>query len=343
MFKSILRAISLLTPCITWGGPLPPQGVWAGHVGENAIVACFNEGSQWTTYASYYYIHQLQPITLHTRESNRLWHESDAGTWELSAPDNGVVTGLRSDKKTKETIPIKLRYVDGSDDKTACARDSYNTRLETTPPVETSERKIFSPGRSYRTLRFAGQETIKLFGTDLAIGSINLELKLDQSKEAISSYFRQRREFLGRVGYPGVDDQRTEPIYWDAKFITVRFAFWAAGEGRGGAYSDHRTWDARTGHQIDLWQWIGASSAAPKLPPKLEKLLYKDMKQTPECIGGYRGQGIFTLKLAKSGLIFEEDAWGEGCEKVFFVSYDKLRPFLSPEGRRAVGLALRKK
>lgn len=332
-----LIAILLLIPAFVCAGPVPPQGVWSGTIGTKAIIACFNEGSSWTSYASYYYVDYLKPIVLTTIDTDSFWHEEkDTGLWELSAPANGAVVGTWSNPKTKKNLPIKLGFVDGSDDKTACARDSYNSRLEATPRVEAAKFIQFSQGRSYRKLRFAGQETIELLGPDPAIDRINSLLKLDQSKEAIDSYFKQRREFLGRVGYPAVDERLTEPTYWDANFITVRFYIWVAGEGRSGISNEYRTWSTRTGEEIDLWQWIGASSSDPRLPPKLKKLLYRHIKESPECTDGYRGQGSFTLTLAKSGVHFDEDAWGDGCEKSFFISYEKLLPFLSPTGRQAV-------
>ena len=118
---------------------------------------------------------------------------------------NGAIAGTWRNGKGK-TLPINLTFVDGNDDESACARDSYNMRLEISPKIETGKIVQFSPGRSYRKLRFAGQETIELLGLDPALNQINSLLKLDQSRGAIDAYFQQRREFLGRVGYPAVDE-----------------------------------------------------------------------------------------------------------------------------------------
>ena len=337
MLRTVL-ALFFLIPTSVGAGPMPPQGVWSGTIGTKAIIACFNEGSRWVSYASYYYIDYLKPIVLTTREVGSFWHEeNDSGQWELNAPFDRVVLGTWTDPKTKKTLPIKLHLIDGSEDKTACARNSYNSRLEVPPKIEVLKMIQFSQGRAYRKLRFAGQETIELFGPDPAIKRINSLLKLDRSKAAVESYFQQRREFLGRVGYPAVDERLTEPTYWDANFITVRFYLWVAGEGRSGISNEYRTWNTKTGEEIDLWRWIGASSKNPRLPPKLVKHLYRGVTETPECASGYRGQGDFTLKLAKSGLQFDEEAWGDGCEKSFFISYEKLFPFLTPAGKQAVG------
>lgn len=344
MLARTLVAISLLIPTFACAGPAPPQGVWSGSIGTKAIVACFNEGSRWTSYASYYYVDHLKPIALATRDTDSFWHEQDnTGSWELSAPANGMVLGTWSHPKTQKTLPIKLAFVDGGDDGTACARDSYNSRLEIAPKVEPTKSIQFSKGRSYRKLRFGDQETIELFGPDLAIDKINALLKLDKSKEAIDSYFRQRREFLGRVGYPAVDDMRVEPSYWDAHYITIDFYRWTAGEGRSGISIHHSTWSTVTAEAIDLWAWLGSTSSEAKLPAKLQKYLFRLEKPSPDCQGGYRGQGQFILTLSKSGLNIFEDAWGSGCEKSFFLPYTKLLPFLSSQGTTAIKAMLARK
>lgn len=319
-----------------------PQGVWKGVIGTKAIIACFNVGSPWVAYGSYYYVDYLSPIALSTRETDSYWHEEgDTGRWELSAPVNGTVSGTWKNAKGK-TLPINLTSIDGNDDESACARDSYNARLETRPKIEVGKIVQLSSERSYRTLRFAGQETIELIGPDIALNQINSLLKLDQSKEAVDAYFQQRREFLGRTGSPSVDERHAEPTYWDSNFITIRFYEWIAGTGRSGISTQYRTWDTKTGAEIDLWSWIGSSSSDAKLPSKLKTFLYTQ-DESSECADGYRGEGDFTLTLDKTGLHIDEDAWGSGCEKSFFIPYEKLNPFLSPSGKQAINLIVGEK
>lgn len=337
MLWRLLVLLLLLTPFTVSAGAASPQGVWSGTIGTKAVVACFNKGSPWTAYGSYHYIDHLKPIALTTRDTDSYWHEQgNTGQWELAAPANGVIAGTWRNGKTGKALLINLALVDGNDDESACARDSYNARLESRPKVERGKIVQFSLGRSYQKLRFAGQETVELFGPDPALDRLNSLLKLDQSKEALDAYFQQRREFLGRVGNPGVDERYAEPTYWDSNFITIKFHLWVAGEGRRGISIDHRTWSTQTGDEVDLWQWIGASSNNPQLPPKLKKFLYRHVKEPPECKSGYRGEGIYALTLDKAGLHFDEDAWGDGCEKSFFVPYEKLGPFLSPIGKQVV-------
>ena len=331
----ILLVSMLLIRCAAGATAVVPQGVWQGTLGKKAIVACFNKGFPGSSYGSYYYLDHLEPIAI-TRDRDAYWHErNDTGLWELSVPVSGLISGVWRNPKNRKNLPIKLALVDGEKDDIACARDSYNARLETYPKVIVGKWVQFSVGRFFRKLEFAGQLTIELFGPDAATRRLNSILKLDRSREAIAAYFAQRREFLGRVGHPAVDERDTEPVYWDPNFIQIRFYQWAAGEGRSGISIMHRTWNTRTGTEIDPWKWL-AGSADEGLPPKLKKFLYGNMKESSECEDGYKGEGSYTLLLNKTGINFEEDAWGNGCEKSFFLTYGELRPFLSPAGILAV-------
>lgn len=342
MIRLRLFLLMQFLPLTVLAGAASPQGVWSGTVGKKAVIACFNKGSTWTAYGSYYYIDYLTPIALHTQEEDdSYWHEGDTGKWKLTTPVNGAIMGTWRNEKTGKTFPINLTLVDGKDDESACARDSFNIRLENRPKIKKGKIVQFSPGRSYRKIQFAGQETIELFSMDPAIDKLNTQLKPDLSTEAIDAYFQQRREFLGRVGYPAVDERHTEPKYWDSNFITIEFYLWVAGEGRRGISNEYRTWNLRTGEEVDLWNWIEGSSSNANLPPKLKEYLYRDItEESPDCSNGYRGEGIFTLTLGKTGLNIDEDAWGDGCEKMFFIPYQELGPFLSPTGKQAVNSIL---
>ena len=333
-----IASVLLLVPCVALAEPAVPQGVWSGTIGSSAVTVCFNAAPY---YASYYYNDIREPIGISRHEADWLWHESSipstTGMWALSKPVHGQLAGTWRDPKTQTSLPIHLRFVDGDNDERACARDTYNLRLETPPKVEIGKYVQLSPDRSYRKLRFAGQETIELTGPDLAIRKINAILKLDRSKEAINAYFQQKREFLGRMGSPTVDLRTTDPTFWDSNFITVRFNAWVAGEGRSGISNTYRTWNLKTGEEVNVWHWLGVRSDDAALPSALQQHLYRHVKESSECkVNYYRGKGVFTLVLTKAGLNIYEDAWGSGCDKHFFVSYKNLMPFLSPAGKQAV-------
>ncbi len=329
MVRRLPFLLMLLMPSTVLAGAASPQGVWSGTIGTKAIVACFNKGSPWTAYGSYYYLDHLIPIALHTREKDSYWHEGDTGTWELTAPLNGPIVGTWRNGKTGKALPISLTLVDSKDDETACAQDSYNSRLESRPKIEKGKIVQFSPGRSYRTLRFAGQETVELVGPDPALDKLNTLLALDQSKEAVEAYFQQRREFLGRVGYPAVDEQHTEPTYWDAHFITLRFFSWTAGEGTRGIATEYRTWNVETVEEVDLWNWFGLKPH--QMSPRLKRLFLKNKRDAPEC--QYK---TYQLVLEKTGFRFFDEGSDDDCGYELRISFRKALPLLTTAGKRQV-------
>lgn len=337
----ILCSVWLFCPLAVGANAAQLKGVWEGAVGTKAVTACFN--SDFPS-GSYYYKQFLKPIQLTVQDTDTYWHEeNETGLWDLVAPVEGVIRGRWRNPKTKVTVPIQLRLISGAGVGNACMLDAYNAAIEKLPKIETGKIIRFAPSRSYRKIRFAGQETVELFGPDPATARINHLLKLDTSKKAVDAYFQQRREFLGRVGIPAVDEVDVDPEYWDTNFITVNFYTWTAGEGRNGISNIYQTWNVVTGEEVNLWGWLGAKSSETKLPPKLHQYLFKGTKPSPECQNGYRGQGEFILKLGKTGLNIFEEAWGDGCEEDFSIPYAKLLPFLSPEGKLAVKSILKNK
>ncbi|TXR53719.1 hypothetical protein [Reinekea thalattae] len=338
MVRTVASFMFLAISSLALARPITIEGVWQGTLGSKDIVACFNEVSGYS-WSSYYYLDYLTPIQLTTSDEEPYWSEyEDTGFWELGTPNNETLLGTWRHPTTSKTLPIKLNYIDGREDTEACSRDSFNQRLETYPKVEISELMTFSPERQYRELSFAGRATVQLTGPDPAIDKINQMLKLDKSEEVIQDYFDQRREFLGRFGLPVTDSHDVGIEYWDEHVISIGHYFWAAGTGRNGMWNETKTWSAKTGEEVDLWQWIGSNEDSKKLDPKLKAYLLKGYHDcAPDHY--YRTRDVFEVRLNKDGgLQIYEDAYGDGCERFFSVTFEELLPFLSPEAKEIMGL-----
>ncbi|MCL2021966.1 MAG: hypothetical protein FWG81_07730 [Betaproteobacteria bacterium] len=133
MIAWLLILLALFTPFAALATESAPQGVWSGTLGTKAIVVCFNGSGE----GSYYYVAYLDPIYL-KKESN-YWYEYEPSNkkiqqLDLSVPKNNAITGTWSNLETGKTFPINLTLVDGNDDERACARDSFNLRLEKNIP-----------------------------------------------------------------------------------------------------------------------------------------------------------------------------------------------------------------
>lgn len=333
-----------------------PRGVWEGTLGTKSIVACFN--AEFPS-GNYFYKQYKKAIPLSRVEKDSFWHEGGyTGLWLLEPAKGNTLTGTwKSVKGTPVTLPIRLDLSDATGGDKACGSDGYAGLLEAPPKIETGKKEEFAAGRSFRRLRFAGQETIELSGPEPTLAAINRELRrdFDTGKDTIKEYFDKRREFLGRVGVPAEDENTANPSYWSSQWLSIRNYTWAAGTGRSGISWFHRTWDLQTGRQVDPWSWFGPrpqlqSQKAPgqisgtgssPLPPKLRRFLFRyadiqPSKAEENCRSNYEDDASYDLTLEAKGMRFSQPAYGNGCEIEIEVPYAELGPVLTSAGKAAV-------
>lgn len=326
------------------------QGVWEGTLGAQNIVACFNGDTAGS--GSYYYLRYLKPIQLQREKDGAGWFESrydskaskdvKTGSWSLQTMDNGRLKGEWKNPEGSRSLPLELAQISDEGGELPCASNSYNDRLETVQPVAVGKQEVFE-GKPFRRLRAGGEETLELLVDGPGIAKINrvLRSKLPRTKAAMQHYFATRREFLGRTGLAAEDETYAEPTYWTVDWVTVRDYRWAAGYGANGITQRFRTWDARSGEEIDPWTWVGAHSdpdtpGIGSLPAKLKAFLAKGYEPDSACKENNDIGGSYFLTLEKTGLRFWVMPDGSGCDKDFLVPYAKLSPFLTERGRAAV-------
>lgn len=327
-------------------GPL--RGVWNGMLGKHSIVACFN-GDGYTYSGSYYYVRHLAPIQLTKEKSAHDWIEQGStGTWTLDMPADKRISGRWTSPDKKTQLPIHLELIVGSEKDKACASDLYNKKLEEFPKLIVGQKKEYVR-KYFRTLRLGDVETLELLEQGPAIASINAQLRNDlpRSKEDLMGYFEVRREFLGRIGMAAEDQTIAEPSFWNALWVTVRSYRWTAGEGQGGIMWGYRTWNLRSGKEIDLWAWFGTKSfdhngqyskSWSQLPPKLMSFLFKDAgiditKINSDCSDNYAPTAEYQIELGADSMKFSQRPRGYGCEIDFSAPYEKLLPYMTAEGK----------
>lgn len=331
MIKTLLYLVATFLSLVASAETGPPIGVWSGTLGSKSIVACFN-GGEGSGYGSYYYKTFLKPIRLFTRNSGNVWYEDDeTGVWKLGESVNGIISGEWSSPKTNKTFPLYLELLTDKDsDVPACARDSYNLSLEKPPTVEIGKAIRISGKHAYRKLRFAGQETIELIGVEAGLSKINSVLKPDQSAGAVEGYFQQRREFLGRVGYPGGDDDEKNFRSWIGKLVTIVFITRPAGFGASSVGIDYRTWNVDSGEEVDLWSWFGLERR--RLSPAFKRLILGKMA-TDECLSGIQYKS-FALTIDKNSFRFSPVGPSDECPDNLDIPYVKAVKLMTPKGRQ---------
>lgn len=335
----------LLASGLAYGQSTPPVGVWSGTLGNKAVMACFNQGdalaAQDDIHGNYYYLDYLTPISLRRENSAAAWHEAqDTGVWVLDNPKDARLNGTWHHPKNTQTLPIQLRLLDTPDHVKACGQDAYHQPLEAMPSVIKGDITAFAPLKRYRSLRFANQETVQLFADAPGIASINAQLKLDKSEQALTAYFSKVRESLTDQGRLSLDENAVHVRYWDDYFISIEFYTWRAGYGRSGISVEHRVWNTTTGEEVNLWHWLASSSRETGLGLQFKQHLFNGQIIDEEC-EYYEGQDDFKLELSDQGLLVYEEAWGTGCEQSFTVSFAELLNFASPSGKVAIQQLLR--
>ncbi|WP_432725670.1 hypothetical protein [Variovorax sp. W6] len=333
-----------------------PKGVWEGTLGTKAIVACFN--SDYPS-GSYFYKQYKKAIALGRSDKDSFWREGgETGLWALDPVKGTTLSGTwKSVKGTPTTLPIQLNLTDATGGDKACASDGYAGQLEAPPKIEIGKKEEYATGRSFRRLRFAGQETIELSGPEPTLAAINRELRrdFDTGQETVKEYFDKRRQFLGQVGVPAEDENTADPSYWTSQWLSIRNYTWAAGTGRAGISWFYRTWDLQTGKQVDPWSWFGprpqpqpqkapgqiAGTESGPMPPKLRRFLFKyagiqPSKAEENCKSNYDEGAHYDLTLEAKGMRFSQPEYGTGCEIAIEVPYADLAPVLTPAGKAAV-------
>jgi hypothetical protein len=340
-----MNAYRLVIPLFFWlqinsalAMETPLNGVWQGQVGQSDIVVCFNGDQS----GSYYHSRHRMPIQLSADEKDNSWREQNStGVWKLDSPINGKLRGVWRDPGNVKTQIISLVSPTHQADAQPCASDSYNKALEAFPELKVGQIEAYQ-GKQYRTLKIADVETIELLAQDAASQKVNLKLRaiLPKTNADLVDFFATRRQFLGDMGLAAEGESFAEPYYWSSDWLTVHFYRWPPGYGAQGITLSYRTWNLRTGDEVDVWEWFGTKSygyidMAP-LPPKLKAHLLKTVIVEPDCDDNYFGQGDFHATLEPGGIKFWENAFGSGCEKEFTIPYKKLGPFLSEKGRAAI-------
>lgn len=326
-------------------------GVWQGKLGNSEITACFNFPSTYDNKGNYYYARHKTSINLSQPEGKKPWVESvDAenrsGSWELSKPQDGKLGGVWHHPSNGKTLPISLILVRPPAGKEEpCSSTAYNLALETFPALTTSRPMYLDKRKdvSFRSLRIADSITVELTGPGKGVPAINKQLReeLPKNMHDMADYFERRRNFLGTYGIAMDDEVHAEPTFWSTRYVTVNFYRWAAGMGRNGISMRFRTWDLQSGKEVDVWRWFGSKSEEGSydmsaLPLSLRQTLFKGVTVSDDCKTDYMGRGLYHLSLTDTGVKFWEEAYGSGCEQEFSLSYAKIRPFLTVEGKAAL-------
>lgn len=347
-----LLFLCVLGTSLAWADESELLGVWTGHLGDNEIVVCFSktdtekEGdtdAPW--YGEYHYTKYKETIPLWYEDG--VWQEYGenrgrlgghggfaTGRWWLKKTKGSRTSGVWEDVKNGKKLPLVLSLA-AKLTNDACTGEFYQGFLEVFPPLQ-DEGVREEHGRKYRALRTVNMSTLELLGDEPGLRKINQHLRdrLPKTRtDLVDLLLVDRNDLEGRELDDALD-------YWQPPFLAISTNDYALnGMGvplPGGAVDIQETWDTRTGEQVDVWGWF---------TPRLLKMVYKKAKLQSECedvrsiISSWRSPKPY---LTTRGILFNLATSPEtpqaihACAKSFFISYAKLGPFLTSQGRAAL-------
>jgi hypothetical protein len=336
-----------------WGSATPlgtsPQGVWSGTLGNNEVVACFDQRSENEgPHGSYYYARYSRPISLTPQASKGEWAEGPDARWILSSIDDSHFKGVWRRSDGHKDLPVHLSRLSDTSASQGCGSDAYNLPLEREAlQVAIGPIKYFGQKR-YRPISIAGVQLIELIDKAPGIAAINRQLRAelpggDGDVEALREQLRELVKTQGRYVF---DTVSAEPTEWNDRLVTIQLHRDFAGEGAAGAENGFRTWNVVSGAEIDPWRWFGGASERNAdlplpviartgvLPVKLKSYLLKVAHVGSECRAVYDESSVAGIHVSEIGIEFLlGDAFHPECMQNVLVSPEAMQPFLNTEGK----------
>jgi hypothetical protein len=329
-------------------------GVWKGTLGQQEIVACFNDGNT----GSFYTASGLRPKPLFHADKapDGAWQEGSAYSqasrfWALGEPASEALTGHW--REGDKNLPLQLRRVTrGEGEKKACAVDAFDAELLGTLRLAQDAPQQWGRHR-YRWTRWMVSDDAMCFDhleiLDDSAGARAFNQQFGKDQPAMKAELDDAlgvREFgLTEVG----DTQRylgehlMEIEFWNAHWLVLRFYTWAAGRGASGIDYWYRTWNLNTGEQVHPWEWFGqhsdwasqsandAESNRAQPDATLRKRLLAQMPAPAEKDENCYGSNCFSLWPTDAGLMVQN---GSGrCSRVYSVPYSRIKKFMTPAAR----------
>jgi hypothetical protein len=301
------------------------EGAWTGRIGNSAINACFSKSD-----GQYFYQRQLEGIQLSApEEKDDSWREPD-GTWKISRVTEFELEGVWLGDGKRLTIRLTrlgpLR--DGE-----CGAAYYE-------PVVNGIKYEFSDAHvgalPLRLVKSPLGQSFELKGTSPAIRQINFFSRRWRESQAINAFSCKLNG-----GEVGESELTAGSVIGHYLLVQENEPDNFCGGPHGNSAHATYLFDLRTGQKVNTYAWLANGEASLVEPaegkpkPPLRKLLEK-LNQRDDCEGmSYDVRAPFPTA---KGLAFSTSypQAGHACNEDIEVSYARLAPFLSAEGKAFV-------
>jgi len=326
--KRFLFFMAALAAGPVWAeeAPQPIQGTWTGRIGNSPVNACFTQND-----AHYFYLKHLNGIQLAAAEGN-LWAETN-GKWKIDQVTEVEVQGVwLGDGKR---LTIHLNRLAPLQEDGGCGAAYYAPVLKA---IKYEYRNAKVAGLPLRIAKSPLGEAFELTANSNAAHKINAYTRHWLNEQAISAFSCQLN---GGGGWES--DLTADRVIGDYLLVGDNEQDNYCGGPHGNSAHSVHTFDLRTGDQVNTLAWLKDGEASlssgsdehPKHP--LRKLIEKLNPRT-DCKEFNSDFGLEAPYPTDTGLAFYSDYphAGRACNEAIVVSYGKLGPFLSNEGKAFV-------
>jgi hypothetical protein len=361
-----LLAIALsafaVEPAFAGTGRPSLAGVWDGTIGAQPVRVCFNE-KDWGTVGAYYYRSHLQAISLQEPDDNSGGFVEEAvdakgnlARWTFDKIDANAIAGRWTQGARK--LPLRLSRVPGlrlKDDETPCGSMLFQgPRLD---GVRVVSKPATKDGLAYTRLILDHRGH---FGDDVDIGTF----ALGGDGPAVRRINASVRKPLAGNPPDWVDCERmawnngsggaSNFESYELRMVTKRWLgvihHWDGfcGGAHPDSFNSPILYDRQTGAEVDIYVWLNAKavkrqkvgdSVLNSLVPAFRNFLLKAWKpDDADCADAVRSEKYWNAELTRSGFVFSPQLPHvvQACEEDFPVSFARLQPWLSDEGKKQV-------
>lgn len=353
-----LLALLLAAPAAAQEAAPSWVGVWQGRVGTFPVRVCLDRwGEDIPGRGSYYYLSRLEPISL-ADAGDGMWIEraprSDAeAEWYIEQIADGAMRGLW--RQGRRELRFELAAVPWHESEWggACSSPEFMEPRLRAPELASQPAVLGGWRYTRRTYRppahFRDEVSIESFtfapkqpGDRAIVAYLDAQLPKGAPGDVFVECLAGGISSLGTDGY---FEQTVKPTMAAGQFLAIDEV---SSNSCGGAHPNHytvpRTFDRRTGREVDLFDWIGdprTESEGSAIPDALRGLV---VARWPEDTAADCGElaaesDYWYLGLARDGLVFTPDMphAATPCEEPITLEWQALSPFLDADGR--AGLA----
>jgi hypothetical protein len=325
------------------------RGVWSGTLGTAKVTACFGlRPTGQEVVGSYYYAKYQEPLALRPRDGKQTFEETGGPSWTLVANENNALSGTWRKEGSEKQLPVRLTRLPGTTSGDDCGSDPYLQPVLAHVMQTVTGKPERLGDRRYRPISLAGVQLVELIDASPGAVAINRQLRAELAAGAgDEAAIRDRvRDSIKSLGIVALDKVSASVIEWDDRWLTLNLNREFTGQGAAGADSGYRSWDVRTGREIDPWTWFGLKSRERKDEPMvqvsrtarlsdtLRRVVLKAASNVKECREAYASPLAARIWASGAGIEFTiGDTGRPECLQNVTVPLPAVRPLMTPEGR----------